>query len=331
MPSSQAGPTDAPVSFLSVSFPAAAGMDADVHAWIASTERAARTADGYLGLMVDSMPAPGGGTDWRLTYRFVSGAARDAWRSAPERAQLVADAGPLFAAPPVEAQTEELDDARTSMVISEWIPAERVEDWRAVQAELNAAAATRPGFTGIEVFEPPSEDGVWTTVITFASYADLQAWRESDERGRLVALEEGFASSQVRVQPAGRDLWFDTGASTAATPTWKKAMTVLAVLYPLVTAYNITLGSWFGRGLSIGGDTVVAGLGIPFPAVVFIGNVIGTILLTWVLMPFVTRVMSWWLDPLASKDETIRGVMILIGVYAVTVAVTVAIYMGWGF
>ncbi|MDP1877878.1 MAG: antibiotic biosynthesis monooxygenase [Actinomycetota bacterium] len=331
MPSSSAGATDAPVSFLSVSFPVAAGMDADLHAWLAATAVSARSADGFLGLTVDSVPARGGGTDWRLTYRFASGGARDAWRASPARAQLVADAGPLFAAPPVESQTEELDDARRSMVISEWIPAERVDDWRAVQAELNAAVAARAGFAGIKVFEPPTEDGVWTTIITFASDADLRAWQESDQRKRLVALEDGFATSQVRVQPAGRDLWFDTGASSAATPTWKKAMTVLAVLYPLVTAYNITLGSWFGRGLSIGGETVVDGLGIPFPAVVFIGNVIGTILLTWVLMPFVTRVMSWWLDPLAAKDETIRGVMILIGVYAVTVAVTVTIYMGWGF
>jgi antibiotic biosynthesis monooxygenase (ABM) superfamily enzyme len=206
-----------------------------------------------------------------------------------------------------------------------------VEEWRLLQSELNSAAAASPGFTGIDVFEPTGQSNVWTTIITFQSPAELDEWKSSDVRQRLLTREQDFTTSDVRVQPAGSGSWFSiSSAPSFRTPTWKQAMVVLAVLYPLVTAYNLTIGDWVGKGLSIGGVQIVEGMGLPFPAVIFLGNLVGTILLTWVLMPFATRIMAWWLDPFAVRRVTIRGTLLVLAVYIVEIGVTVAMYEVWG-
>lgn len=324
--------TDAPTALLTVTFPVRAGMDEEFRTWMASMAEGSPLAPGYLGTSLSSSPADGGGTLWQMTYRFDSDVTRDAWRDSVDRDALAAAAPDIFDAMPSETASEDFGDARTSMVVTEWVPPTRVAEWRLVQSALNSAAAARSGFTGIDVFEPTEQTSTWTTIITFQTPADLEAWKSSTARQRLLAREQDFTTSKVRVQPAGSGSWFSIStAPSFRTPTWKQAMVVLAVLYPLVTAYNLTIGDWVGKGLSIAGVQIVAGIGLPFPAVIFLGNLVGTILLTWVLMPFATRLMAWWLDPFAVRRATNRGILLLVAVYLVEVGVTVAMYEIWGF
>jgi CBS domain containing-hemolysin-like protein len=70
---------------------------------------------------------------------------------------------------------------------------------------------------------------------------------------------------------------------------------------------------------------------LPFPLVVFVGNAVGTILLTWVLMPIVTRLLNWWLNPAASREQTIGGVVLLLAIYVVEVLFFVWVFRTFGF
>ena len=108
-------------------------------------------------------------------------------------------------------------------------------------------------------------------------------------------------------------------------------MTLLAALYLMVSVLDITLGNLIGKGLSVEGTPVVSGLGLPFPFVVFVGNAVGTVLLTWLVMPVVNRLFSWWLDPGATTAQTIRGVALLLLVYLIEVAFFVWVYERFGF
>jgi antibiotic biosynthesis monooxygenase (ABM) superfamily enzyme len=108
-------------------------------------------------------------------------------------------------------------------------------------------------------------------------------------------------------------------------------MTALAVLYAVVSVLNITLGNFIGKGLSVEGNLVVRGLGLPFPVVVFIGNAVGTVLLTWVLMPIVTRLLNWWLNPAASTAQTVRGVALLLLIYVIEVLFFDWVFRSFGF
>ena len=94
---------------------------------------------------------------------------------------------------------------------------------------------------------------------------------------------------------------------------------------------HITLGNFIGKGLTVEGSEIFPGLGLPFPVVVFIGNVVSTILLTWVVMPVVTRVMSWWLDPHASKARTWQGIVLLLVIYVLEIAFFTLIFNSYGF
>jgi antibiotic biosynthesis monooxygenase (ABM) superfamily enzyme len=200
-----------------------------------------------------------------------------------------------------------------------------------LRAALDAKAAAFPGFVGVEVFSPPPGEDDWTAVLNFESQADLQHWRASQERAELLRRVHSVAYDQDWVLPSGFRHWSSGDTSDIQAPVWKQAMTALAVLYAMVSVLNITLGNFIGSGLSVEGSKVVSGLGLPFPLVVFVGNAVGTILLTWVLMPIVTRLLNWWLNPAASRRQTIGGVVLLLTIYVAEVLFFVWVFRTFGF
>lgn len=199
-------------------------------------------------------------------------------------------------------------------------------------AALSAKAAEFPGFVDTEVFPPQPGDDHWAAVITFESEAALQRWRTSSERNQLLSRIRQVATDQDWVLPNGFGTWSSGDAyATANAPAWKQAMLALAVLYAMVSVLNITLGNFIGSGLKVEGNQVVAGLGLPFPVVVFVGNAVGTVLLTWVLMPVVSRLLSWWLNPAASRAQTIRGVLLILVIYLIEVLFFDWVFQTFGF
>lgn len=211
-----------------------------------------------------------------------------------------------------------------SEVVAATVAAGNEKAYRTLRAALDAKAAEFPGFVDAHV--STAEANTWVAVLTFHSEAALQRWRASPERGELVSRIGDLAVDQDWVLPIGFAPQLETQS-----PTWKQAMTVLAVLYAMVSVLDITLGNFIGNGLSVEGNRVVAGLGLPFPFVVFVGNAVGTVLLTWVLMPVVTRLLGWWLSPTATRAQTILGVMLLLLAYLIEVVFSVWVYQRFGF
>ena len=198
-----------------------------------------------------------------------------------------------------------------------------------LRVALNDKASEFPGFLGVDVVAPTSPAAganTWIAVLTFESEDALQRWRGSRERAELVGRIGEVAVDQDWVLPVGFAPKSSGNATAAQSPTWKQAMAVLAVLYALVAVLDITLGNFIGQGLSVEGTRVVSGLGLPFPFVVFVGNAVGTVVLTWVLMPVVTRLLGWWLTPSATRAQTIGGVVLMLLIYAIEL-----LFFGWVF
>ena len=105
----------------------------------------------------------------------------------------------------------------------------------------------------------------------------------------------------------------------------------LAVIYAMVSILNITLGNFIGKGLSVQGSQVVRGLGLSLPVVVFVANAVSTIVLTWVVMPVVTRLLSWWLSPTATTAQTVRGVVLVLMIYLIEVLFFSWVFRTFGF
>ena len=49
------------------------------------------------------------------------------------------------------------------------------------------------------------------------------------------------------------------------------------------------------------------------------------------LMPIVTRLLNWWLNPAASRRQTIGGVVLLLAIYVVEVVFFVWVFRTFGF
>jgi len=319
-------------SLLTVSYAVLAGKEADFQEWIQGLDRTVTKAPGFLGLGLDRGGTPAAPAEWKVTYKFQADAPRDAWADSPERAAAHRAGRAFLAAEHQEARTSEGGKARVMMVVTARFNLSRQEEWEAVQAELNAAVSKYPGFESLDVFKPEDGENLWTTVLSFRSAEDMERWKDSAERLSILDRAQGLSDDEVRVQPGAFGQWFSANATPSAqSPAWKQAMVVLLVLYPLVTLYDITIGNVVGHGLNVGGHPVFQGLGIPFPAVVFLGNAFGTALLTWVVMPVITRVFHWWLDPFASPSQTMRGTCLIALLYLIEIAITVSIFSTWGF
>jgi hypothetical protein len=70
----------------------------------------------------------------------------------------------------------------------------------------------------------------------------------------------------------------------------------------------------------------VEGLGLNPGLTTWFSNVVSVALLTWVFMPWATKVFAWWLDPVegAALKPTIKGIVILVILYAITLAIFLA-------
>lgn len=318
-------------SLATFSYSVLVGRDEAFGAWLRDLLMLAVAAPGFIGVSRAEQEGPSGAAHWKITYRFESGSDRENWMHSAALAKAHAEAGALFASPP-QGTSDADGGASRMMVVTSHVAPGREEDWRAAQTRLNASVVGFPGFDALDIIKPSDDSHNWTTVLTFRSERDLENWKNSAERRRLLSQFEETKYDGVDVGPASFGTWFAARVpASRPVPEWKQAMVVLAVLYPLVSFYDITLGNAAGQGLAIAGHPIIKGLGLPFPAVVFLGNAIGTVLLTWVLMPAAIRLFDWWLDPTASGAQTIRGALLLIALYVLEVAVFSYVFETWGF
>jgi antibiotic biosynthesis monooxygenase (ABM) superfamily enzyme len=308
------------------------GQDEAFETWLRNLLMLVVAAPGFIGVSRAAQESPPDASCWKITYKFESGPDRESWMHSPALAKAHAQAADLFASSPQATADAEGGASRMTMVVTSHVPPGRKEDWRTAQARLNASVVGFPGFDGLEIFKPSDDSHSWTTVLTFRSERDLENWKHSADRGRLLSRFEETKHDRVDVGPTSFGTWFAARATASrSTPEWKQAMVVLAVLYPLVSFYDITLGNAAGQGLAIAGHQIIKGLGLPFPVVVFLGNAIGTVLLTWVLMPAAIGLFNWWLDPAASREQTIRGAFMLVALYVLEVAAFSYVFETWGF
>jgi antibiotic biosynthesis monooxygenase (ABM) superfamily enzyme len=126
----------------------------------------------------------------------------------------------------------------------------------------------------------------WVFVFTFDSPWSLQAWVSSPIRAHWLAQVESLVEGQGQAQViSGLEALFGILPPTVAPPppVWKVAVSVLVGLYPmslLNAAFLVPLVQH-----------------LPLPVRVLLSVVALVILMTWVVMPLVTRALRPWLYP----------------------------------
>lgn len=126
------------------------------------------------------------------------------------------------------------------------------------------------------------EGGEHLILLRFASQADLDAWQASPDVAAL--LRRGAEISEAASPPVvrtGLETWFTLpGNATAATPPprWKMALVTWSALLPQIVLLSFVVPK-----------------SLPFLVNVAISTAIPVAMLTWVVMPRLTRMLHVWL------------------------------------
>lgn len=290
------------------------GLEDDYLRWQAEINGQCRTFPGCEDIDVVA-PVAGVQDDFVVVFRFDTFEHLDAWLRSGVRQRLLARGRSLFATDARQQVLASESGAAPSagMVISTHVRPGHEQDYRAWQDTIDEAASRFPGFVGHELFPPiPTLQDDWVAVVRFETGEQLEAWIHSDVRGRLIGdAERHWDKAQVEKIGGGFPGWFAAGARHAGQafipPDWKQAMTVLLVLYPTV----MLLARYLSPAIAF----------LPLAESMFVGNLVSVAILTWVLMPIVTRVFSFWLSPPRSALTEALGIGIVLAGFAAAIAI----------
>jgi uncharacterized protein len=150
-----------------------------------------------------------------------------------------------------------------------------------------AAASGFSGHLSVEVFRPESVSaGEYRVVYRFDSAEHLRAWLDSDEHKAWLERAEPHVIGPMRTQfMTGLETWFTVPGrpATPPPPQYKMALVTWITIFPLITLVVIVLGPLL-KGIAL-----VPGLAITTAVTVPI--------MTWLVMPRVTRLLRGWLYP----------------------------------
>ncbi len=251
--------------------------------WATRIIAEAARAPGFLGAELQR-PDQAHPDAWVTVYRFATAEELAAWRSSERRAALIDEIAPSLQGTVKEQLVAEpaRSDTPVTVVMSQQIRRGRARDFEAAHDGVVTKLSAFPGFLRSELIPPvDGVSGDHVIVFAFDARANLDRWLESDERRswleQVTPLIEGDRKMNVVGGFAG---WF-RATDDAHTPKWKQATAVLLALFP--TALTLSLLR----------QALLPDLAL-VPSV-FLSNVLGVAVLTWLLMPWVTRALGPWL------------------------------------
>ena len=162
----------------------------------------------------------------------------------------------------------------------------READYEAWLARLTQGAAQAfDGYLGAE-FHRPGPGGAYRSVFRFDSLDHLEAFERSDFRARMLAEGAGlFEADAAWERMTGLEFWFDPppGTRVAQPSPHRMALILIAVVFCLVLALNLTLGPLMA--------------GWPLPVRVLLTVAIQVGLMTYVVMPWLTPRIARFIYP----------------------------------
>jgi len=202
--------------------------------------------------------------------------------------------GPSDAQAPADARPA-ADDPVT-VLYSRRVKPGREADFEAWARGIMAAARQFPGHLGASVLDAPGSRE-YHILFSFADRRSLRAWLDSDERRRWLArVGELLEADRGLQQLTGLETWFKLPGANVPTmtppPRWKMWLISLIAVYPLVLAFQALVVPRMAR--------------LPLPLRALLFPLVLLTLMTFVVMPMVTRALRRWLGP-RHDQEPVEG------------------------
>ena len=179
------------------------------------------------------------------------------------------------------------DDPPVTVVASRRVKPGREREFEEWIRGIFAAANEFPGYLGSDVFRPgESGDDEYRIVFRFDHESNLHAWESSEERRRWLDKSRPLLKEEEKVSVlTGLETWFTLPSEHAASPPprYKMAAVTWLAVFPVVTIIFSLFGQWLNL--------------LPVLLRTLIFTAVMVTLMTYVVMPRMTRLFSFWLYP----------------------------------
>jgi antibiotic biosynthesis monooxygenase (ABM) superfamily enzyme len=165
-------------------------------------------------------------------------------------------------------------------------------DFETAVRGVTLAASTFPGYMGSDVLHPNTRRGEWQLIMRFDTPIHLQEWENSPICQGWIARADALTETPRVSRVNGLEAWFALPEmpNVAPPPKWKTAIVSAIGIYPVISLMPILLKP-ITNGLPAWLATL-ASIAIMMP------------LMTWVVMPQVTRLFRSWLYPGTTQRST---------------------------
>jgi len=172
-----------------------------------------------------------------------------------------------------------------TVIVSRRVKPEAVTAFESLSDEMSRRASEFDGYMGATLFRPVSpEDPEYRMIFKFADEASLAVWENSAERAEMLEkLEALLISPTEREKVSGLVTWFSLPSQNPVKPPPRYKMTIVSwlALYPAATLIFWLFGPWLAA--------------IPLLLRTLLVTAALMILMSYVLMPFMTKRFAFWL------------------------------------
>ena len=180
------------------------------------------------------------------------------------------------------------DDPPVTAVVSRRVKPGREQEFEEWVSGILAAANAFPGYLGSEVLRPSDhdDDDEYRIISRFDHASNLHAWETSEERRHWLRQSRPLLHEEEKVHVlTGLETWFTLPSKSGESPPprYKMAVVTWLAVFPVVAIIFSVFGQW----LSL----------LPTLLRTLVFTVVMVTLMTYVIMPRMTRLFSFWLYP----------------------------------
>ena len=258
------------------------GRERDFQRWIRRLLAEAAEAPGYVD--AEAQPPDALHPDeWVIVYQFEDAESLQSWLRSEERTDLIEDGQELILGVPREQVVALAPESEPVTAVSSVRVRDGMQDaYRELHHQIEEAISVFPGFVRVDLYEPvPGVQDDTVVVMAFDGREHLDRWLRSDERRQILRRMEDVVEGDRTVNVVGGYAGWFSPAGAPPVKTWKQASVVLLGITP--TSLGLTaLRTWLVPDL-------------PLVPAVLLSSALGVTILTWGVMPVLTRRLEGWL------------------------------------
>ena len=179
-----------------------------------------------------------------------------------------------------------------TVVVSRRVKKGQEAEFEKLSSQMTQRASHFPGYLGATMFRPSSSaDPEYRIAFKLRDRETLTAWEGSEERVELLEqIESLLLQPSEREVTSGIITWFTLPGQNPVKPPPKYKMTIISwlALYPAVTLVFVLFGDLLAQ--------------VPLLLRTMLVTIVVMLLMSYVLMPRMTRWFAFWLFPDRNKN-----------------------------